>query len=121
MSYNALLENKSMLFSLKKCIGSTTMHTHPLCNSKVKYGIGPSFLKISPCVVCLCEFQHDVVFMCRRLYHPWCVFIHFKHNNKCVNCHYKMDMSLEWFKNFGFKEFYKALLKRNISKGCEES
>jgi N-acetylglutamate synthase-like GNAT family acetyltransferase len=32
-----------------------------------------------------------------------------------------MDMSLEWFKNFGFKEFYKALLKRKISKGCEES
>jgi len=32
-----------------------------------------------------------------------------------------MDMSLEWFKNFGFKEFYKDPLKRKIPKGFEES
>jgi hypothetical protein len=30
-------------------------------------------------------------------------------------------MSLKWFKSFGFREFDKDLLEREISKGCEES
>jgi hypothetical protein len=67
---------------IKKGNGST-MHPHPLCKPNIKFDIGPSFLKIAPCVVCLCGFPHNdiIVFLCRHLYHSWCVLVHFK---QCV-------------------------------------
>jgi hypothetical protein len=99
------------------------MHPHPLCNLEVKSNIPLNFLKIAPCVVCLCGFPHNdvVVFVCRHLYHPWYVLIHFKHKSKCVDPHYRTNMSPEQFKSFGFKEFVKDLLEREIFEGCEES
>jgi len=99
------------------------MHPHPNYNPKVKSNITPSFLKIVPCFVYLSRFPHNdiITFVCKHLYHPWCALMHFKHSSKCANPHCKTNMSLEWFKNFGFREFDKDLLEKEISKGCEAS
>ncbi len=93
---------------IKKGNGST-MHLHPLCNPNMKFDIGLSFLKIAPCVACLCGFPHNdiIVFLCRQIYHSWCVLIHFKQSSKCENINCRTYMSLEWYKSFGFKEFDK--------------
>jgi hypothetical protein len=98
------------------------MHPNPLCNLEVKSNIPLNFLKFAPCVVCLCGFPHNdvVVFVCRDMYHPWCALIHFKQKSKCIDPHCKTNMSLKWFKSFGFREFDKDLLEREISKGYEE-
>ncbi len=90
------------------------MHLHPLCNPNMKFDIGFSFLKITPCVVYLCGFPHNdiIVFSCRHLHHPWCVLLHFKQSSKCENIHYRTDMSFERYKSFGFKEFDKELLEK---------
>ncbi len=67
---------------MKKGIGST-LHSHPCYNLEVQFDLGPSFLKITPCVVCSCGFPQDdiIVSICRYVYHPWCAWIHFKQNN----------------------------------------
>jgi hypothetical protein len=98
------------------------MHPNPLCNLEVKSNIPLNFLKFAPCVVCLCGFPHNdvVVFVYKHMYHPWCALIHFKQKSKCIDPHCKTNMFIKWFKSFGFREFDKDLLKREISKGYEE-
>jgi hypothetical protein len=68
------------------------------------------------------NYDNDVVvFVYRHLYHPWCALIYFKQKSKCADPHCKTNMSLEWFKNFGFRKFEKDLLERKIFEGYEES
>jgi hypothetical protein len=66
------------------------LHPHPLCNHDAHFDNGQMFLKISPCVICLCEFPHNDMIMSvyKQLYHPWCVLMHFKQNIKCTYFHY---------------------------------
>ncbi len=43
-------------FALLKKGTSLTFHSHPMCNLEAKSKTMPSFLKITPCVICLRGF-----------------------------------------------------------------
>jgi hypothetical protein len=95
---------KQHLVFIKKGKGSN-LHPHPLCNPNVLSNIKPNFLKVAPCVVCFVDFL-------TMMYHPWCALMHFKQRCRCVDPHYKVIVSFEWYKGFGFKEFDKELLEK---------
>jgi len=107
---------------MKKGTG-LTQHPHPFCNQDVRLENGPNFIKISPCVICLCGFPHNdiVVSICRHLYHPWCALIHFRHSSQFTNSNYKTIMSLEWSKSLEYKEFGKDMYEKEVLKGWEEA
>jgi hypothetical protein len=83
--------------------------------------IKSSFLKVASCVVCLCEFPcNDIITsICKHLYHPWFALMHFKQSCKCVDLHCNAIVFPKWYKSFGFKEFDKELLEKEIFEGCE--
>ncbi len=62
-----------------------------------------------------------IISVCRHMYHPWCVLMHFKQNNQCVDMHCKIMMSLDWCKSFGIINFDKEMVEKELFEGCEEA
>lgn len=108
---------------LSKGQSGVAIFPHPLPYPVAHFDEEGFALKITHCVKCKAGFRFNDVILssCRHAYHPWCAALHYKKSYHCAYQPCKGLASPEWTKSFGFREFDKHMMEKEVSEGCEEA